>query len=72
MVLTKLADAYILGLGILGLIIIYPPTNLTSVDAYFFAVSASTESGLNPFVGPNLKTFRHFRTDRVAVSMSRQ
>jgi hypothetical protein len=44
------ADTYIVFLGILGLIVIYPYGNLAAVDAYFFGVSASTESGLNTFV----------------------
>jgi hypothetical protein len=44
------ADAYIVSLGIIGLIIIYPFGNMPAVDAYFFGVSATTESGLNPFV----------------------
>jgi hypothetical protein len=41
-------DAYILSFGILALAIIYPAGNLSAIDAYFFGVSASTESGLNP------------------------
>lgn len=43
-------DAYILTFGILAMITIYPYGNLQPVDAYFFGVSASTESGLNPYV----------------------
>ncbi|KAK5949487.1 hypothetical protein OHC33_009479 [Knufia fluminis] len=39
---------YIVFLGILCLIILYPNGNLSSTDAYFFGVSGSTESGLNP------------------------
>lgn len=38
---------YIIFLGILGLIVIYPYGNVSSVDAYFFGASGSTESGLN-------------------------
>jgi len=30
------------------MVILYPQKNLRAVDAYFFGVSASTESGLNP------------------------
>lgn len=40
-------DAYILSFGILALVVIYPYGNLAAIDAYFFGVSASTESGLN-------------------------
>lgn len=32
------------------MIIVYPYGNLAAVDAYFFGVSASTESGLNTCV----------------------
>lgn len=41
-------DLYILSFGILAMIIVYPYGNLSAIDAYFFGVSASTESGLNP------------------------
>lgn len=44
------ADAYIIFLGLLGLIILYPYGNLHAVDAYFFGVSAATESGINTYV----------------------
>ncbi|EAW10777.1 putative potassium uptake transporter [Aspergillus clavatus NRRL 1] len=44
--------AYIITLGILGIAVLYPYGNLRAVDAYLFGVSSSTESGLNPFVGP--------------------
>ncbi|KAI9801200.1 MAG: hypothetical protein M1825_003474 [Sarcosagium campestre] len=50
--------AWIIGAGILGLIIIYPFGNLASVDAYFFGVSASTESGLNTVDVKDLKTYQ--------------
>ncbi|PLB50276.1 cation transporter [Aspergillus steynii IBT 23096] len=50
--------AYIIFLGILGLIILYPYGNLTAIDAYFFGVSASTESGLNPVDVNGLKTYQ--------------
>ncbi|KAG9187139.1 hypothetical protein G6011_05010 [Alternaria panax] len=50
--------AYILSFGILALIIIYPYGNLSAIDAYFFGVSASTESGLNPVDVKALKTYQ--------------
>ncbi|KIX08339.1 uncharacterized protein Z518_02995 [Rhinocladiella mackenziei CBS 650.93] len=50
--------AYILSLGLLGFIIIYPYGNLAAVDAYFFGVSASTESGLNTVDVKALKTYQ--------------
>jgi len=50
--------AYIIALGIIGFIIIYPYGNMPSVDAYFFGVSASTESGLNTIDVKALKTYQ--------------
>ncbi|KAH7111301.1 potassium transport protein 1 [Dendryphion nanum] len=50
--------AYILTFGILAIIIIYPYGNLQPVDAYFFGVSASTESGLNTVDVSDLKTYQ--------------
>ncbi|KAK0105984.1 hypothetical protein ONS95_004491 [Cadophora gregata] len=50
--------AYIIALGIVGFIIIYPYGNMPSVDAYFFGVSASTESGLNTIDVKALKTYQ--------------
>ncbi|KAF1969798.1 potassium transporter [Bimuria novae-zelandiae CBS 107.79] len=50
--------AYILSLGVLGLIIMYPYGNLRAVDAYFFGVSASTESGLNTIDVKALETYQ--------------
>lgn len=44
--------AYIIMLGVSSLAVLYPYGNLTAIDAYFFGVSGSTESGLNTFVGP--------------------
>lgn len=38
-------------MGLLGLIVIYPFGNIAAIDAYFFGASASTESGLNTYVG---------------------
>jgi Trk-type K+ transport system membrane component len=49
---------YIVFLGILGLIVIYPYGNLAAVDAYFFGVSASTESGLNTVDVKALKLYQ--------------
>ncbi|EHA26772.1 hypothetical protein ASPNIDRAFT_130818, partial [Aspergillus niger ATCC 1015] len=40
----------ILFLGLLGLVVLYPYGNLRAIDAYFFGVSSSTESGLNTLV----------------------
>ncbi|KAH3984466.1 hypothetical protein HBI56_115020 [Parastagonospora nodorum] len=50
--------AYIISFGILALVILYPEKNLRTVDAYFFGVSASTESGLNPVDLKALKTYQ--------------
>lgn len=44
------ADAYIIFMSILGLIVLYPGGNMAAVDAYFFGASGSTESGLNTHV----------------------
>ncbi|KAK7427030.1 hypothetical protein QQZ08_006457 [Neonectria magnoliae] len=41
--------AYIILMGLLSIPILYPYGNLKAIDAYFFGVSASTESGLNTF-----------------------
>lgn len=50
--------AYIITLGILGIVILYPYGNLSAVDAYLFGVSSSTESGLNPVDVKELKTYQ--------------
>ncbi|KAL1801178.1 hypothetical protein ACET3X_001520 [Alternaria dauci] len=50
--------AYILSFGILALIIVYPYGNLSAIDAYFFGVSASTASGLNPVDVKDLKLYQ--------------
>ncbi|CAI6335467.1 unnamed protein product [Periconia digitata] len=50
--------AYIITFGILALAIIYPYGNLQPIDAYFFGVSASTESGLNTVDVKDLKTYQ--------------
>jgi len=67
-------DAYIIALGIIGFIIIYPYGNMPSVDAYFFGVSASTESGLNTLV-PQIPILspchRAGLTSDIAASMSK-
>ncbi|EMD88757.1 hypothetical protein COCHEDRAFT_1205887 [Bipolaris maydis C5] len=49
--------AYILSFGILAMIIVYPYGNMRAIDAYYFGVSASTSSGLNPFDLKALKTY---------------
>lgn len=54
-------DAYILFLGLLGLVVLYPYGNLRAIDAYFFGVSSSTESGLNTLVDRLLYHFTCFR-----------
>ncbi|KAF3912609.1 hypothetical protein AA313_de0206277 [Arthrobotrys entomopaga] len=50
--------AYIILMGIIGFIIIYPYGNMPAVDAYFFGVSGSTESGLNTINVKDLKTYQ--------------
>lgn len=45
-------DLYIIVTGLSGLLILLPYGNITAIDAYFFGVSASTESGLNTYVQP--------------------
>ncbi|KAB8079251.1 cation transport protein-domain-containing protein [Aspergillus leporis] len=50
--------AYILIWGLLGLAILYPYGNMSVIDAYFFGVSASTVSGLNPIDVKALKTYQ--------------
>ncbi|KAL4939589.1 hypothetical protein BDV06DRAFT_224861 [Aspergillus oleicola] len=50
--------AYIIFMGILGLVVLYPYGNLRAVDAYFFGASASTESGLNTIDVKELKTYQ--------------
>ncbi|KAL1642913.1 hypothetical protein SLS58_005155 [Diplodia intermedia] len=51
-------NAYIVLAGIVGFIVIYPYGNLRAVDAYFFGVSATTESGLNTVDVNALKTYQ--------------
>ncbi|KAJ0419228.1 putative cation transporter [Aspergillus carlsbadensis] len=50
--------AYIIFMGILGVIVLYPYGNLRAIDAYFFGASASTESGLNTVDVKDLKTYQ--------------
>ncbi|KAF1828968.1 potassium transport protein 1 [Decorospora gaudefroyi] len=50
--------AYIISFGILAMIIIYPYGNLSAIDAYYFGVSSSTSSGLNPVDVKSLKTYQ--------------
>ncbi|PKY07405.1 cation transporter [Aspergillus campestris IBT 28561] len=50
--------AFIIFLGLLGLVILYPYGNLHAVDAYFFGVSAATESGINTVDVKSLKTYQ--------------
>ncbi|KAJ5542265.1 hypothetical protein N7535_004687, partial [Penicillium sp. DV-2018c] len=50
--------AWIITLGVLSLVIIYPYGNLKAIDAYFFGASASTESGLNTVDVNSLKTYQ--------------
>ncbi|GLA68840.1 low affinity potassium transporter [Aspergillus tubingensis] len=50
--------AYILFLGLLGLVVLYPYGNLRAIDAYFFGVSSSTESGLNTVDVKDLKLYQ--------------
>lgn len=49
-VLLAVLDAYIAFLIILGTIVIAPPKNIAGIDAFFFAVTASTTTGLNTLV----------------------
>ncbi|KAJ4854607.1 cation transport protein domain-containing protein [Trichoderma breve] len=44
---VTLRYVYIVIMGVLSLVILYPAGNMKAVDAYFFGASASTESGLN-------------------------
>ncbi|XHG01482.1 hypothetical protein AWENTII_004863 [Aspergillus wentii] len=50
--------AYIIFLGILGLVILYPYGNLSAADAYFFGVSTSTVTGLNTVDVKQLKLYQ--------------
>ncbi|KAL7775760.1 hypothetical protein CFE70_009604 [Pyrenophora teres f. teres 0-1] len=50
--------AYIFSFGILAMAILYPYGNLSAIDAYYFGVSCSTESGLNPVDLKALKTYQ--------------
>ncbi|XP_014557994.1 hypothetical protein COCVIDRAFT_95759 [Bipolaris victoriae FI3] len=50
--------AYILIVGISSLVVVYPYGNLRAIDSYFFGVSASTSTGLNPVDVKALKTYQ--------------
>ncbi|KAF3155091.1 hypothetical protein TWF225_005160 [Orbilia oligospora] len=49
---------YIILMGVIGFIVIYPYGNMPAVDAYFFGVSGSTESGLNTIDVKDLKLYQ--------------
>ncbi|KAL4999655.1 cation transport protein-domain-containing protein [Aspergillus recurvatus] len=49
---------YIIFLGLLGLAVLYPYGNVSAIDSYFFGVSSSTESGMNPVDLKELKTYQ--------------
>ncbi|KAL3456441.1 cation transporter [Aspergillus heterothallicus] len=49
---------YIIFLGLLGIVVFYPYGNVSAIDSYFFGVSSSTESGLNPVDVKDLKTYQ--------------
>ncbi|KAJ0424492.1 cation transport protein-domain-containing protein [Aspergillus carlsbadensis] len=50
--------AYIIFLGLLGIVVFYPYGNVSAIDSYFFGASSSTESGLNPVDVKDLKTYQ--------------
>ncbi|KNG50912.1 potassium transport protein 1 [Stemphylium lycopersici] len=50
--------AYIISFGILAMIIVYPYGNLSAIDTYYFGVSCSTSSGLNPVDVKAIKTYQ--------------
>ncbi|KAL4953161.1 cation transporter [Aspergillus filifer] len=50
--------AYIIALGLLGIVVFLPYGNVSAVDSYFFGVSSSSESGLNPVDVKDLKTYQ--------------
>ncbi|KAL2866617.1 putative potassium uptake transporter [Aspergillus lucknowensis] len=50
--------AYIIFFGLLGLVVFYPYGNVSAINSYFFGVSASTESGLNPVDVKDLKIYQ--------------
>ncbi|RDW60458.1 putative potassium uptake transporter [Aspergillus mulundensis] len=49
---------YIIFLGLLGLAVFLPYGNVSGIDSYFFGVSSSTESGMNPVDLKDLKTYQ--------------
>ncbi|KAJ3472666.1 hypothetical protein NLG97_g10804 [Lecanicillium saksenae] len=50
--------AYIIFMGLLGLVVLYPAGNMPAIDAYFFGASGSTESGLNTKDVKDLYTYQ--------------
>ncbi|KAL2193248.1 cation transport protein-domain-containing protein [Corynascus similis CBS 632.67] len=50
--------AWIIFAGLLALVVVYPYSNVSAIDAWFFGVSASTESGLNTVDVKALKTYQ--------------
>ncbi|KAI1855943.1 hypothetical protein JX265_012026 [Neoarthrinium moseri] len=49
---------WIIFMGLLSLVVIYPMGNVAAIDAYFFGASASTESGLNTVDVKDLQTYQ--------------
>ncbi|KAL4798730.1 cation transporter [Aspergillus venezuelensis] len=50
--------AYIIALGLFGIVVFLPYGNVSAIDSYFFGVSSSSESGLNPVDVKDLKTYQ--------------
>ncbi|KAK4098197.1 hypothetical protein N658DRAFT_509705 [Parathielavia hyrcaniae] len=59
--------AWIIFVGLLAFVVIYPYGNLSAVDAWFFGASASTESGLNTVDVKDLKTYQQVYLYVIAV-----
>ncbi|KAG8168998.1 hypothetical protein KVR01_001747 [Diaporthe batatas] len=58
---------YIIVVGLSGLLILLPYGNISAIDAYFFGVSASTESGLNTIDLKELATYQQVYTYLIAM-----
>ncbi|KAG6353773.1 hypothetical protein INS49_005252 [Diaporthe citri] len=58
---------YIILAGLSGLLILLPYGNISAIDAYFFGVSASTESGLNTVDLKELETYQQVYTYLIAM-----
>ncbi|KAK2614912.1 hypothetical protein N8I77_001701 [Diaporthe amygdali] len=58
---------YIILAGLSSLIILLPYGNISAIDAYFFGVSASTESGLNTVDLKELATYQQVYTYLIAM-----